>query len=86
MNELPLFTPFRGEHYADPGSLSRRLAPPYDVIGPVERERLVALDEANIVRADLPVAPQGDDPYRAAKDGAGVAAAPASTLQGDTAK
>jgi uncharacterized protein (DUF1015 family) len=66
VNDFPLFAPFRGEHFADPGSLSRRLAPPYDVIGPAERERLVALDEANIVRADLPVAPEGDDPYRAA--------------------
>jgi uncharacterized protein (DUF1015 family) len=66
MNDLPLFAPFRGERYADPGTLSRRLAPPYDVIDPALRERLAGQDEANIVRADLPVASEGDDPYRLA--------------------
>jgi uncharacterized protein (DUF1015 family) len=66
VNELPLFSPFRGEHYADPGSLARRLAPPYDVIDAPLREQLAAQDEANIVRVDLPVAPEGEDPYRVA--------------------
>jgi len=66
VSDTALFTPFRGEHYADPASLERRLAPPYDVIGPAERERLAARDDANIVRVDLPVAPEGEDPYRLA--------------------
>ena len=66
MNDLPLFTGFRGEHYADPSSLARRLAPPYDVIDPAQREQLAGQDEANIVRVDLPAAPAGEDPYRVA--------------------
>ena len=36
---VPLFTAFQGEHFADPASLARRLAPPYDVIGPVAAGR-----------------------------------------------
>ncbi len=63
MREAPLFTAFRGEHFADAGSLARRLAPPYDVIGPPARAALAALDPANIVHADLPQAPDGGDPY-----------------------
>ena len=63
MSETPLFMPFRGEHFADPTSLARRLAPPYDVIGPTARAELVALDPVNIVHVDLPLAPDGGDPY-----------------------
>jgi uncharacterized protein (DUF1015 family) len=59
----PLFAPFRGERYSDSWSLARRLAPPYDVIGPEERARLAALDPENVVHVDLPVAPPGGDPY-----------------------
>jgi uncharacterized protein (DUF1015 family) len=59
----PLFSAFKGEHFADPASLARRLAPPYDVIGPAQRAALAALDPANIVHADLPLAPDGGDPY-----------------------
>lgn len=66
MTDLPLFAAFRGEHYADPGSLAARLAPPYDVIDAAQRERLARQDEANIVRVDLPAGREGEDPYRAA--------------------
>jgi uncharacterized protein (DUF1015 family) len=68
VTSVPLFAAFRGEHYADPVALSGRLAPPYDVIGPALRATLVARDPANIVHADLPLAPEGGDPYRAAAE------------------
>ncbi len=57
-----LFTAFRGERYADPSSLARRLAPPYDVISPARRAELAAQDAHNIVHVDLPEA-AGADPY-----------------------
>jgi uncharacterized protein (DUF1015 family) len=61
-----LFAPFRGLRYADPGSLSARLAPPYDVISTEERRALARQDRANIVHVDLPLAPPGEDPYEQA--------------------
>jgi uncharacterized protein (DUF1015 family) len=66
MNDTSLFAPFRGERFADPRSLATRLAPPYDVITPPQREQLVAGDPYNIVAVDLPVAGGGADPYAAA--------------------
>ena len=66
MNDVSLFAAFRGERYADPTSLARRLAPPYDVISPAQRAELVARDPYNVVNVDLPVAPDGGDPYAAA--------------------
>lgn len=66
MTDQPLCAPFRGERFADPASLARRLAPPYDVIDPPQRAQLAARDPANIVHADLPVAPDGGDPYAVA--------------------
>jgi uncharacterized protein (DUF1015 family) len=64
----PLLAPFRGEHFAEAASLSRRLAPPYDVISPTQRAALAALDPANIVHADLPLAADGGDPYPVAAE------------------
>jgi len=64
--EPELFTAFRGARYADPGSLARRLAPPYDVISPARRAELAAQDPRNIVHVDLPEAAGGADPYREA--------------------
>jgi uncharacterized protein (DUF1015 family) len=61
-----LMAPFRGLRYADAATLSRRLAPPYDVITPEARRALEKLDHANVVNLDLPVAPPGGDPYREA--------------------
>jgi uncharacterized protein (DUF1015 family) len=66
MNDVSLFAAFRGERYADPTSLARRLAPPYDVISAAQRAELVARDPYNVVNVDLPVAPDGGDPYAAA--------------------
>jgi uncharacterized protein (DUF1015 family) len=63
MNDVSLFTAFRGERYADPTSLASRLAPPYDVISPPQRAELVARDAYNVVNVDLPASPDGGDPY-----------------------
>ncbi|MGH7569019.1 MAG: DUF1015 family protein [Gemmatimonadales bacterium] len=67
-----LVTPFRGERYGDPGAgeeaLSRRLAPPYDVISKDERARLAALDPHNIVHLVLPEAAAPADPYARAAE------------------
>ena len=68
MTLVPLFTAFKGEHFADAVSLARRLAPPYDVIGPSQRAALSALDPANIVHVDLPLAPGGGDLYQVAAE------------------
>jgi uncharacterized protein (DUF1015 family) len=68
VTETPLFAAFRGEHFADAASLAKRLAPPYDVINPTQRAALAALDPANIVHADLPLAPNGGDPYPVAAE------------------
>ena len=66
MSEPSLFAAFRGERYADPTTLGRRLAPPYDVISPEHRAALAAQDPYNIVHLDLPSAAPGGDPYREA--------------------
>ncbi len=63
MKTPDLFAPFRGERYADPRSLARRLAPPYDVISLERRAELAAQDPCNIVHVDLPAAREGGDPY-----------------------
>jgi uncharacterized protein (DUF1015 family) len=57
--------PFRALRFAvrSDGDLARRLAPPYDVIGP-ERRAALAADPHNIVHLDLPE--DGGDPYAAA--------------------
>jgi len=66
VTETPLFATFRGERFAQAASLSKRLAPPYDVMNPTQRAAIAALDPANIVHVDLPVASDGGDPYAAA--------------------
>ena len=63
-----LFAPFRGLRYAEPGSLSQRVAPPYDVISPDQRRALARQDPNNIVNLDLPVGAPGEDPYATASD------------------
>jgi uncharacterized protein (DUF1015 family) len=68
VRETPLFAAFRGEHFAQAASLATRLAPPYDVITPTGRAALAALDPANIVHVDLPLAPDGGDPYSVAAE------------------
>ena len=61
---MPEIRPFRALRYnvstiGDPACV---VAPPYDVIGVAERDRLVARHPANIVRLDLPREEAGDEP------------------------
>jgi len=64
---VPGFQPFAGVRYAtSDGSLDHLVAPPYDVISPDDRARLVALDEHNAVRIELPADEDGRDRYEVA--------------------
>ncbi|MEP6638986.1 MAG: DUF1015 domain-containing protein [Chloroflexota bacterium] len=61
---MPDIRPFRALRF-DPsnvGDLGLVVAPPYDVIDPEERLRLVARHPANVVRLDLPAEEVGDEP------------------------
>jgi uncharacterized protein (DUF1015 family) len=61
---VPELRPFRALRY-DPGSIadpSLVVAPPYDVIGDAEHDRLLARHPANIVRLDRPREEAGDEP------------------------
>lgn len=60
--------PFRGLRYnqTKADTLEHLLAPPYDVVSPAERERLVARSPYNIVQIELPVG--GEDRYQRAAD------------------
>src|SRR4051812_42220319 len=57
--------PFRAERYdeAKAGPLERLVAPPYDVIGPRERDEYLARSAYNVVHLTLP-----DDEQQAARD------------------
>jgi uncharacterized protein (DUF1015 family) len=57
--------PLKALHYNldETGDLQSVVSPPYDVIDPEMRERLEAQSPYNVVRIDLPVAPDGGDPY-----------------------
>jgi uncharacterized protein (DUF1015 family) len=61
---VPHIRPFRALRFdaSSVGDLGLVVAPPYDVIGPEERARLVARHPANVVRLDLPVEASGDAP------------------------
>jgi uncharacterized protein (DUF1015 family) len=52
---MPRFEPFAGVRY-DPGrvDLSAVVAPPYDVVGPQDRARLIARHSLNSIRVELP--------------------------------
>ena len=68
---MPDLRPFRALRYEPSrvGDLAAVVAPPYDVIDPVTRARLVARHPANVVRLELPVEEPGDgsdDRYRRA--------------------
>ena len=76
---VPIVRPFRALRYdaAALGDLSAVICPPYDVITPAERERLLARDPRNAVRVELPVALPGApratgaeprDPYQRAAE------------------
>ena len=61
---MPDIRPFRALRF-DPssvGDLGLVVAPPYDVVDPEERRRLVARHPANVVRLDLPAEEVGDAP------------------------
>ena len=61
---MPRFEPFPAVRYdTDRVAVDDVVAPPYDVIGPDERERLAARSPHNVVHVDLPRAEAGGDPY-----------------------
>lgn len=69
---MPRFEPFAGLRY-DPDALTTHgstlddvVAPPYDVIDPPERARLVERSEHNAVRVELPEPEHGIDRYQVA--------------------
>jgi len=61
---VPEIRPFRALRYdrSTVPDLGLVVAPPYDVIGSDEHERLLARDPLNVVRLDLPSDEQGDEP------------------------
>jgi uncharacterized protein (DUF1015 family) len=61
---VPTLRPFRALRYdrATVGDPALVVAPPYDVIGPAEQDRLLARHPANVVRLDLPQEDPGDKP------------------------
>lgn len=64
---MPRFEPFRGVLYnAEGGYVDDVIAPPYDVISPDDRARLVARSEHNAVRLELPAEEDGQDRYATA--------------------
>lgn len=63
------FEPFAGIRYdLDRNDLGRVIAPPYDVIDEAQRAELVARDEHNAVRIDLPSEADGEGRYEMAAD------------------
>ena len=68
---MPRFAPFAGLRY-DPArvELAKVVAPPYDVVGPVERGALAARHSANAILVELPEPEprSGADRYAAAAD------------------
>ncbi len=66
---VPALRPFRALRFdVAAADLSAVLAPPYDIIGPAERQRLLARDPHNVVRIELPadLGSAGPDDYEAA--------------------
>lgn len=61
---MPEIRPFRALRYdlSSVGDAALVVAPPYDVISPVDRARLIARHPANVVRLDLPADELGDEP------------------------
>ena len=66
---VPVFEPFAGVRYqAADGRLDDVLAPPYDVIGPDDREQLTGRSEHNAVRMELPADEDGRNRYQVAAE------------------
>jgi uncharacterized protein (DUF1015 family) len=64
---VPRFDPFPAVRYASAdGRLDDLVAPPYDVISPDDRARLVARNDHNAVRVELPADEGGQDRYAVA--------------------
>jgi len=64
---MPRFQPFTGTRYANLGAnLDMVIAPPYDVVTPEERARLVSRSEHNAARLEIPVEEDGGDRYQGA--------------------
>lgn len=61
---MPEIRPFRALRYDDAtiSDPARVVAPPYDVIGAAEHDRLLARHPANVVRLDMPREEAGDGP------------------------
>ncbi len=61
---MPDIRPFRALRFDESvvGDLGRVVAPPYDVIDPGGRARLMERHPANVVRLDLPADESGDEP------------------------
>ena len=56
---MPVLSPFRALRYdASAGDLADLVAPPYDVIGPEEREELARRSPRNVVHLTLPESPE----------------------------
>jgi uncharacterized protein (DUF1015 family) len=69
MSDGLVLEPFRAiRPSADGPALARLLCPPYDVIDPAQRARLLETDPDNAVAVILPEAPDGGDPYQGAAD------------------
>ncbi len=64
---MPRFQPFIGSRYAHDGAnLDSVIAPPYDVVTPEERARLVSRSGHNAARLEIPVGEDGGDRYQGA--------------------
>jgi uncharacterized protein (DUF1015 family) len=65
---VPRFQPFPGLRYSPTHirSLDDVVCPPYDVISEADRVVLAARSPSNVVRLEMPVAEDGEDPYAAA--------------------
>ena len=61
---MPQIRPFRALRYAPDvvSDLSRVIAPPYDVVSAEQRRRRVERDPRNVIRVELPIDEQGDQP------------------------
>jgi uncharacterized protein (DUF1015 family) len=66
--QVPRFQPFPGLRYSPKhiSSLDDVVCPPYDVISEADREALMHRSPSNVVRLEMPVSEDGEDPYRTA--------------------
>jgi len=62
---MPRFEPFNGLRYESSLDLDRLIAPPYDIVGPAERDELASRNRANAIHIEIPHADRnlGLNPY-----------------------